>query len=576
MPICKEDKCKKYAIFGVKGASAQFCKEHRKEGTINVIHKCCIEDGCETQAHYALKGEKPDYCAIHKSVIMQNVVEKTCIYDNCSKRRDFGLLNGKAEYCSLHAPENYININVKRCIVENCNTVSTFGEKDKKPIHCFTHKTDKEIDLKSIRCIHIGCESIGPAFDFPGGKGSYCMKHRLPDMLNVRCRHCKYPGCVTQPTWGYPGESPQFCKTHHEIQMEDIINKRCAFDNCDIITPVFNYKGEKVGKYCQKHALENMINVRKKICNHDGCTITARFGNKDEKPLYCSKHKTNLTTVSTSKICEYEKCTSIASYGIRGKGITHCAKHKNKNAVRSPNKKCTECKDLAIYGQKNKPLHCEKHKKENELNLVEQPCKSCNLSMILDKDKLCEYCNPITFKTAKLAKQNALMAYLDARHLEGDSTDKIIDSSCGKERPDRVYDLKDKIIILECDENQHKERNCTCEQTRMVNIGQMYGGTPVYFIRWNPDKYKTDDKNDDKIKDNEDIKKRYKLVGDLIESIMKDKIDLPKALISTIYLYYDNWNGLANEKWQIVSEFNNENNKIKKNKKIMYKTNIRV
>ena len=80
----------------------------------------------------------------------------------------------------------------------------------------------------------------------------------------------------------------------------------------------------------------------------------------------------------------------------------------------------------------------------------------------------------------------------------------------GRERPDRVYDLG--IVILECDENQQQERSCACEQTRMVNIGQSYGGLPVYFIRWNPDAYKPKDAK----KRQEVIAKGYKLCGDLL------------------------------------------------------------
>lgn len=86
------------------------------------------------------------------------------------------------------------------------------------------------------------------------------------------------------------------------------------------------------------------------------------------------------------------------------------------------------------------------------------------------------------------------MSYLDQRELYGMSTDTTVDGgACGLERPDRVFDFNDKIIILECDEDQHKSRPCLCEQTRMVNLGQAFGGIPVYFIRWNPDDYNPKD-----------------------------------------------------------------------------------
>jgi hypothetical protein len=169
--------------------------------------------------------------------------------------------------------------------------------------------------------------------------------------------------------------------------------------------------------------------------------------------------------------------------------------------------------------------------------------------MVLDKNNKCEYCNPEIFKTARLAKQNAIMNYLDSRGLKGTQTDKSIDNGiCGKERPDRVYDLKTHIIILECDEHQHKDRICLCEQVRMVNIGQSYGGTPVYFIRWNPDDY---------IPLNEKLpetnKNRNILCGNLIEFMINNTYLLPSGnLVYARYLYYDDWDGLDNEEWKVI------------------------
>jgi hypothetical protein len=179
----------------------------------------------------------------------------------------------------------------------------------------------------------------------------------------------------------------------------------------------------------------------------------------------------------------------------------------------------------------------------------------CGLTMLLDDNGVCEYCNPVTFQRARLAKQTALMDYLDARDLTGTSTDTTIDQgACGRERPDRVYELADKIIILECDEHQHRDRACDCEQTRMINIGQSYGGMPVYFIRWNPDNYCSDNDR----KQPEEIKKRHKLVGDLIASIAKGKTALPRGLVSVLYMYYNGWSTLAKEKWTVLLEYSTE------------------
>jgi hypothetical protein len=166
--------------------------------------------------------------------------------------------------------------------------------------------------------------------------------------------------------------------------------------------------------------------------------------------------------------------------------------------------------------------------------------------MLLDENGRCEYCNPAAFVSTRLAKQHALMGYLDSRYLTGTSTDKILlDGQCGRERPDRVYELADKILVLECDEDQHKYRSCECEQTRMINIAQSYGGTPVYFIRWNPDKY-----NSETNCKQASMLQRYKVVGDLIQGIIESRIALPHCLMAVCYLYYDGWANTID--WSIV------------------------
>jgi hypothetical protein len=295
-----------------------------------------------------------------------------------------------------------------------------------------------------------------------------------------------------------------------------------------------------------------MKDVKNKRCAEKGCDkLNPLFGIKGGKDLFCGKHKSADMKNLITKVCEHQACETRVYYGKPGHAKSHCFKHRQKGMIRRPNAKCSSCKELAIWGTNWIPRHCEAHKTEDDENLVEQPCSSCNLLYILDKENKCENCNPASFETARLAKQNALMAYLDTRGLKGDSTDIMIDNGvCGKERPDRVYDFGNKIVVLECDEHQHRDRQCLCEQTRMVNIGQSFGGIPVYFIRWNPDDYNPCDDR----KNPEEVSKRYKLVGDLIRDIKKGR-EMPKALVAAIYMYYDEWSSLAEAKWEVLTPF---------------------
>ena len=331
-------------------------------------------------------------------------------------------------------------------------------------------------------------------------------------MVDVKSKRCASQGCDSHPVFDLLGGKGRFCKTHKTAEMVDVKNKRCDSQGCDSINPVFDLPGGK-GRFCKTHSTAEMVDVKSKRCISLGCHIRA-------------------------------------SYGRPGYPATHCSPHRLPGMIRRPNGKCLVCKQPALYGIHFIPRHCETHRIEEDQNLVEQECVSCHLVMVLGEDQRCEYCHPETFQTARLAKQNALMAYLDQRDLKGASTDTIVNQGdCGKERPDRVYELPDRVIILECDEHQHRDRACVCEQTRMVNISQGYGGIPVSFIRWNPDDYSPVQEK----KLPESIAKRYALVGDLIRDLIQGRTLPPATLLSAIYLYYDEWDGLANEPWKSLS-----------------------
>ena len=348
-------------------------------------------------------------------------------------------------------------------------------------------------------------------------KGLYCMTHKSPDMVNVKDRKCAHPGCTSQPNFNITGSTKGlYCVTHKSPDMVDVKNPKCAHPGCDS-RPTFNITGSTKGLYCMTHKSPDMVNVISPRCIHPGCD-------------------------------------SRTSYGRPGFPPTKCAKHREPGMIQRPNSKCVSCKEPALYGINLKPRHCEAHKVDEDINLVERECISCHLPYVLDKDNRCENCNPEAFARASLAKQNALMAFLDTNGHPGTLVDdRIIDGGvCGKERPDRVIDLGDKIIIIECDENQHKERACSCEQARMVNIAQSFGGVPVYFIRWNPDTYKTP------LKAQTPLQLRYKMLAELLTSIKSGKHILPGGLVSVIYMFFDGWagrSGLAEDNWTTILGF---------------------
>ena len=69
-------------------------------------------------------------------------------------------------------------------------------------------------------------------------------------------------------------------------------------------------------------------------------------------------------------------------------------------------------------------------------------------------------------------------------------TDKKIDGGCSKRRPDLFLDLGYQVVIVEVDENQHVDYDCSCENKRIMQISQDINHRPLIFIRFNPDEYR--------------------------------------------------------------------------------------
>ena len=67
--------------------------------------------------------------------------------------------------------------------------------------------------------------------------------------------------------------------------------------------------------------------------------------------------------------------------------------------------------------------------------------------------------------------------------------DKKIKDGCSLRRPDLLLDMGSHIIIVEVDENQHNDYDCSCEHKRLMQLSQDVGHRPIVFIRFNPDAY---------------------------------------------------------------------------------------
>jgi len=516
-------KCKDRGRYGYKNIPPQHCRKHAAADMINLAGYICQD--CNSRAAFGFKkGDKELYCGVHMKFGMINVLNIMCLI--CGTKQPTYNIPGEKKplYCVSCALDGMVNVKDKKC--KGCGkVVPVYGYPGGKVEYCTAHKLDGMIDLTKDNCIEPNCHTIA-SFNFPNIKPQiYCFKHKKEGMVNNHKQNCKFTGCPITPSFGIDG-TIEYCAGHalpgmisrHE-------NKYCPIKDCERTVSYGFVDGIK--EYCKDHALPDMVNLKYPTCK---CGKIATFNFPTQKPITCKKHADTGMIDVTAPRCD---CGTTAGFGLPGNKPTKCVQHKIPGMIPNPTKRCTTkpCKEYAIYGL-NQALHCEDHKEDNEYNLIEKECSSCKLFMILNDKDLCGFCDPTMVKTFQLAKQKEIKTLLDSKKIKYTLYDRIIDSQCGYERPDFLFDCGTHIVIIEVDEQQHRKNQC--DDVRMFNISQTLALKTI-FIRYNPDDYKVNNKKQNTTK----IKKHETLLRCL--DTMRKKNVQEIDFVSAIYLFYDDY-----------------------------------
>lgn len=214
----------------------------------------------------------------------------------------------------------------------------------------------------------------------------------------------------------------------------------CSEPGCGVVSPRFNFPGERIGIYCCKHKKTGMINTSAKRwklsddgetdnasgwgdeptgpggpddpidknvkkCAHPLCELKARYGYfYDLIPVMCSKHKLVGMISTRFKCCQHENCLNKASFGYLTDRIArYCKNHKLPNTVSMSRLFCKHghCNKIPIFGHAGGKarLYCSTHKLEGMVNLSHKPCSYNGCSEIGhygykdDRQKLYCYCH---------------------------------------------------------------------------------------------------------------------------------------------------------------------------------------
>jgi len=442
----------------------------------------------------------------------------------------------------------------KTNICEQCGIYAIYNfENEKNGICCFNHKEIGMINVLSKKCEYAWCKTL-PLFNFEGEiKARFCSEHKEIGMINVKDKKCEYIGCKTIPTFNFKGEKKRrFCNEHKEIGMINVLSKVCEQENCNT-QPIYNFEGQIKARFCSEHKEIGMINIKHKTCENKDCKTRPNFNFVGQiKGRFCNEHKENGMIDVNNKTCE--KCKTQANFGYINQIGTRCARHKLPLMFKNRKVECQEenCLEISEYGTEE-PNHCFLHQKKGELCLLGQVCKQCNReNELCNSEQICfTYCRPnelsIMAKKIIKKKEALVLSYLD-KNIKTDIKpidDRIIDASCVKRRPDRIYDCGSYFVIIEIDEYQHKSYSNSCsydakkqELRRMVQIHEALsnGMMPVIFLRFNPDNFRVKDKIQ-KV----NMQKRLEILSKWLLYCLKLD-DINKKPIQIKHLFFDEYN----------------------------------
>jgi hypothetical protein len=324
------------------------------------------------------------------------------------------------------------------------------------------------VDIKNSKCIHPECKKH-PMFNMAGEKKRlYCSAHKKDGMVDVKNSRCIHPDCKIQPIYNAVSKTKGlYCSAHKKDGMVDVISLSCIHQDCKV-RPTYNKEGETNALYCSVHKLDGMVDVKHKTCIQPDCKVRPIYNTEGEtNALYCFAHKLDGMMDVKNKTCIHPDCKKQPTYNTEGE---------------------------------TKGLYCSAHKKDGMMDVKNKTCKTylCSIRVQAKYDGYCLFCYMNMFPDKPVSRNYKTKEYSVVEYVKSKYpaltwiADKIIHGGCSKRRPDLLLDLGYQIVIVEVDENQHTDYDCSCENKRIMELSQDLGHRPIVFIRFNPDDY---DKN---------------------------------------------------------------------------------
>ena len=232
--------------------------------------------------------------------------------------------------------------------------------------------------------------------------------------------------------------------------------------------------------------------------------LPKKIADRVKGQIYINKKNKRFVKWSGKKLkymCECGKALPIYNYEGETRA-KYCASCKEDTMVNVISKKCACGKAIPIYNYEGetRAKYCVSCKEDTMVNVISKKCMQCNDVVVRSKyEGYCLRCFMYLFPDKPVVrnyktKEFAVVEYIKTYFPNVDwIDDKIVNGGCSKKRPDLLLDLGYQVIIVEIDENQHTDYDCSCENKRIMELSQDVGHRPIVFIRFNPDDYETRD-----------------------------------------------------------------------------------
>ena len=305
---------------------------------------------------------------------------------------------------------------------------------------------------------------------------------------------CKDPDCKRDAIYNNEGENPLYCGTHRSSGMVNVKTKKCEHGirksrckQCGGSSICEHGKQKSRCKECGGGS----------ICEHGKLTFSCR---ECGGSVFCEhgKRKAECKQCGGSAICEHGKrksiCRECGGSGIceHGKLKAQCKQCGGSSICEHGKLKstCKDCGGSAICEHGKYKRYC----RDCDGSAL---CKNtwCETSANRKYDNYCLRCFMYTFPDKPIVKnyknkEASVSEYIKAKYSQFEwITDKKVQYGCSRRRPDLLLDMGYQVIIIEIDENQHTDYDCTCENKRTMELSQDVGHRPIVFIRFNPDDY---------------------------------------------------------------------------------------